>query len=59
MEEKKKILPNDEVKDEELDDVAGGIKATVCPQRQVYCDDCHVMVERVKGHYCPYCGKRL
>ena len=59
MEEKKKILPNDEVKDEELDDVAGGIKAREYPQRQVYCSDCHVMVERTKDRCCPYCGKRL
>ena len=59
MEEKKKILPNDEVKDEELDAVAGGIKARVFLPGQKYCDDCHVMVEPVKGHYCPKCGKRL
>lgn len=59
MEEKKKTLPNDEVKDEELDDVAGGIEARVFLPRQVYCDDCQVLVERAKDRCCPYCGKRL
>ena len=61
--ENKKIEnPSLEIKDEELDNINGGVKAKTTQARSPWCSTCGKYVNpehRSDGDHCPDCGKRL
>ena len=59
MEEKKTILPNDKLEEEELDAVTGGVKRTRGIPRFNYCSTCGKEVTPDDDGCCPNCGKQL